>query len=127
MNEAGSAAGDQITNININAGGVLRTNRVRAFAQTGSNAFLNFNGGTLRASGTPAGQPFISQSGNDYISGAFATYIYSGGATIDNAGFNTGSIPAPFLSPAGSGVNTIGLIDGGAGYIGAPGRGARWR
>ena len=91
-----------------------------AFSQTGSNAFLNFNGGTLRASGTPAGQPFISQSGNDYISGAFATYIYSGGATIDNAGFNTGSIPAPFLSPAGSGVNTIGLIDGGAGYIGAP-------
>ena len=119
LNEAGTAAGGQISVLNLNAGGTLRTNRVRIFAETGSNAFVNFNGGTLKASGIPA-QPLISQSGNDYISGSFVTYVYSGGGTIDNGGFNTGTIPTPLTAPTGSGVTSIGVTNGGAGYIGAP-------
>ena len=43
--------------------------------------------------------------------------IFSGGATIDNNGLAI-NITNPLLAPAGSGVTSIALTDGGAGYIG---------
>ena len=101
MNE-GPYANSSNTNvqavINLNSGGILRTNRIRVIATAGYSDYINFNGGILRAADVPVapGPALITQSGNDYISGVFSTFIYSGGGTIDNAGFSF-PIAAPFL------------------------------
>jgi autotransporter-associated beta strand protein len=69
---------------------------------------VNFNGGTLQAA--QANTAFIAVTAAD---------IYSGGATIDNNGFNV-TIGQSLLAPAGNGVNGIASYTPGAGYIAPP-------
>lgn len=71
-------------------------------------ALLNFNGGTLKASGGSA----------TFISGLPAT-VYNNGAVIDDGGFAI-TVPVALQAPTGYGVNTIAVANGGSGYIDSP-------
>ena len=78
--------------------------------------FLNFAGGTLKPSA--ASTTFIPTNFTGVnVYGAYGAY--SGGATIDTAGFAV-TVPAGLRAPAGNGVYTIGVADMGSGYIGEP-------
>jgi autotransporter-associated beta strand protein len=89
--------------LNLN-GGVVQPSGV-----TGGSATVNFNGGTLKASG--ANTNFISV-GN--------AYVYGNGGTIDNAGNNI-TILESLYAPSGSGATATGAsITGGSGYVAPP-------
>jgi uncharacterized repeat protein (TIGR02543 family) len=90
-------------------GGELRTPSIKVAdreAGTNNNAWLTFNGGTLKAIGADNSN-FIQLYG-----GAGNTYVASGGAVIDTNGLNIG-ILANLLNGGGGG----GLIKEGAGTL----------
>ncbi|HEX8911701.1 MAG TPA: autotransporter-associated beta strand repeat-containing protein [Humisphaera sp.] len=93
--------------LNINNGGTVVTNFVRATAA--SPSFLGIDNGTLRA----------NSANTTFVSGLTSATIYAGGATIDSNGFAV-TIPQALVGPTGSGLSSIPLATGGAGYIGAP-------
>ena len=74
----------------------------------GTYGQLNFNGGTLQAVGNVA-NPLRMTSAN----------VYGNGATIDDGGYAV-AIDQPLLAPAGYGVTSIVLSDGGSGYVAPP-------
>ena len=79
-------------------------------------AWLNFRGGTLKASADSAA--FIpSTMTGVYSYGPFGAY--AGGAVIDSAGKNV-TIAEPIQAPGGNGVYAISLSSQGSGYIGEP-------
>jgi len=91
--------------LNLNGGLV----KVPGIEKNGS-AYLNFNGGVLQAKAhNPA---FMPASINEVA-------VYSGNATIDTAGFDI-TVAAPFVAPSGSGVLSVPITDGGAGYMAPP-------
>jgi autotransporter-associated beta strand protein len=106
------------TIINLNSGGILRTQRIRSIQTAGYTPIVNFNGGILKASVDNPAVAFISDNANNNSN--LPVYVYSGGGTIDNSGFSNIPIATPFLAPVGSGVSTIPVATGGSGYIGAP-------
>lgn len=96
--------------VNLLTGGTL-VSRVGITwnANAVSVGHFNFNGGTLKASGSSA----------TYWNGLWtACYIYGGGATIDSQGNNI-TIAQPFLVPTGSGVASI-TGGAGSGYLAPP-------
>lgn len=110
FDRAGDRTMQMVGMVNILTGGTL-ISRV-GFPWGNSNAlsigYVNFNGGTLRASG----------SSTNYWSGWTAGYIYGGGATIDSQG-NSITIGQGLLAPAGSGVNSITGFSG-SGFLSPP-------
>ena len=84
--------------VNLLTGGTLISRVGFSWGSTGDPVvgYVNFNGGTLRASGSSA----------NYWSGWTAGYIYGGGATIDSQG-NSITIGQGLLAPTGSGVTSI--------------------
>jgi autotransporter-associated beta strand protein len=81
-----------------------------------STAFLNFNGGLLKAGGDST--IFLpSNMTGVYVNGPFGAN--AGGAKVDTAGKNI-TFVAPLSAPAGSGVTAISLSTQGSGYIGEP-------
>ena len=90
-------------------GGTLTTGYVAG--GTGGTEYLNFNGGTLRASQN-------ATVGNGYVAGLTGTYVYGGGGTLDTNGFDI-VVAQPLLAPTGDGVASIG-VSGGAGYVAPP-------
>jgi autotransporter-associated beta strand protein len=103
-NAIGFVNGTGIVNL---LGGVANVSAING-AWTGDKGQVNFNGGTLRASG-----------GNATFLAVTAAHIYSGGATIDNNGYAI-TIGQPLLAPTGNGVHGIASFTGGAGYIAPP-------
>jgi len=99
----GNALGSGTVNL---LGGVTTVNLVSK--NTGSGT-LNFNGGTLRA----------NVASGSLVGGLDGAYIYSGGATIDDGGLSV-TIPQALLAPAGYGVVSIPVSNGGSGYIDTP-------
>ncbi len=98
--------------VNICAGSLT----LNAFQNTAGTAWLNFNGGTLRAA--TASTAFIPGTLTRVtVNGQFGSY--AGGATIDTAGKNV-TVAAPLQAPAGNGVASIVLATQGSGYIGEP-------
>ncbi|HXT12522.1 MAG TPA: FN3 associated domain-containing protein [Candidatus Angelobacter sp.] len=96
--------------MNLDSYGSLAIGGVTA-VNAGPVSLLNFNGGALRAT---VDNPNFMTSGN--VHGVF---IYPGGATINDGGFSiVDSIP--LQSPAGYGVSSIAIANGGSGYVGAP-------
>lgn len=91
-------------------GGSLATGSVTKGTGTGVYTF-NFNGGTLRS--TAASATFFASLANTNA------YVYNGGAVIDDGGFAI-TIAQPLLAPSGSGVSSIAVTSGGAGYIDTP-------
>ena len=70
---------------------------------------VNFNGGTLQATGSNA----------TFLQGLTKAYVYSGGGTIDTQS-NTVTIVQSLLAPTGNGVTAVAVNSGGAGYQSAP-------
>ena len=102
--EIGFLGGTGILNL---IGGVTTVSAVNG-AWAGSQGDLNFNGGTLQASG--ATSAFIA---------VLNAYVYGNGATIDNAN-NLITVTQPLLAPTGNGVNGVASCTPGAGYIAPP-------
>lgn len=96
--------------INLLRGGTLinRSGFNWGASNPASAGYVNFNGGTLRASG----------SSTNYWSGWTAARIFSGGATIDSQE-NDISIDQALLAPVGNGVVSI-SGGGGSGYLFPP-------
>ena len=94
-------------------GGTLAVNSV-ATGGTAASAFVNFNGGTLRAAQNGATLINLATVGSQNN-----VFIYSGGATIDTNG-NSVSIANSLNAPTGNGLSSIALTGSGAGYIGEP-------
>jgi autotransporter-associated beta strand protein len=88
-------------------GGTVTANSVGVAGTSTSQ--LNFNGGTLMAAtGTTT-----------FLQGLTASYVYSGGALIDDGG-NAITIAQPLLAPTGYGVSAIAVTNGGSGYLDTP-------
>jgi fibronectin-binding autotransporter adhesin len=96
--------------VNVATGGTLISRAGIGWGNSGSGTVghLNFNGGTLQASGASA----------NYFSNWTACYFYGGGATIDSQGNNI-AIVQPFLVPSGNGVTAI-TGGSGSGYLAPP-------
>ena len=95
-------------------GGILAVNSISA-GQTTAVGYVNFNGGTLQALQDGAALINLTTA----PAAANNVFIYSGGATIDSGGNNV-TIASALNAPTASGVTSIALTDGGAGYIGEP-------
>jgi autotransporter-associated beta strand protein len=92
-------------------GGMLTANTFSKGNRAGSLAYVNFDGGTFRA----------SQAGNLFGTGANTldgVYVYPGGATFDSTNLAI-TANASLLAPAGNGVSSITVTPRG-GYIGPP-------
>ena len=92
-------------------GGTLATNEVYVpNAGTNNSYVMNFNGGTLKATG-----------GGTLLTGLTSAYVQTSGGTINNNG-NSVTVAQSLLAPSGSGVTTSGLSIGGSnsGYIDTP-------
>jgi autotransporter-associated beta strand protein len=93
-------------------GGTLSTGSVtRGNAAPTAVYLFNFNGGTLKATANNAS--FFNSLANT------TTYVYNGGGTIDDGGFNV-TIAQPISRPTGNGVSAIGLVPTGGGFIDTP-------
>lgn len=109
----GGTTSTSILNIN---GGVLTTNAFAINSANFAGAFVNFNGGTLRANidsaaFLPAGLTAA------YVNGAFGSF--NGGAVFDTNGRNI-AVAAALIAPTGNGVSGLTLSSAGTGYTGAP-------
>ena len=102
VNQAGGAG-----MVNLGPGGTIVTPAVDQGA-TGTGGF-NFNGGTLRASG----------SNTTFLQGITAACVNGGGAVIDDGG-NAITINQNLLAPAANGVTGFTLTNPGSGYIAPP-------
>ena len=101
------SAGNALSAINLNAGTMV-ARRIYA-ASTATPTFLNFNGGTLRAS-----------ADGILLDGSItAATLYDGGAVIDTS-TNLVIVQQPLLAPTDCGVSAIALASPGASYIGPP-------
>jgi autotransporter-associated beta strand protein len=89
-------------------GGTLIANQVTKPNATATGR-LNFNGGTLMA----------AAGSTTFMQGLTATYVYSGGAFLDDGG-NAITIAQPLLAPTGYGVSSIAVTNGGSGYLDTP-------
>lgn len=86
-------------------GGTVTTTSASKGSGSGT---LNFNGGTLKASGDNAN--FLAVDN---------VYAYSGGAKIDDGGHAV-TIAQPLIAPTGGGVSAAGFTVGGSGFIDTP-------
>lgn len=110
--------------VNLNAGTLL-TNSVNYdtnVASANASSYINFSGGTLKASSSsavflPAFTPSGTGVNRVFVNGAFGTF--SGGAVIDTNGFDD-TVGADLIAPTGNGVTSLSLDNAGSGYIGAP-------
>lgn len=114
LNEGGSfnALGNagNYTTLNMNGGLLQTVGFTNGPLANNPNVFINFNGGTIMA-GISDNQEFITNLGG--------VYVYGGGATIHDNGQAIG-LGQGLLSPGGSGVSSIPISSGGAGYISPP-------
>ena len=111
------------------SGGLVVEGQNIITGQNGSAGIVNLNGGTTRTNGiTNSGTGFINFNGGILQAGvANATFlaatsanVYSGGAKIDSNGFDV-TIGQVLKSTGGTtGVTTIPVNTGGAGYIAPP-------
>jgi autotransporter-associated beta strand protein len=101
MNRSGLASNLGVLNLD---GGLIQANAV-----TTANSWLNFNGGTLRASAASAA----------FVTGLGRATVYNGGAVFDDNSYAI-TIGQPLLAPTGYGVSGISLSSGGSGYIMPP-------
>jgi autotransporter-associated beta strand protein len=102
--------GGALNVMNLGSNGALAIGGVTAVSAA-PTALLNFNGGTLQAT---IDNPNFLTSGT--VDGVF---IYPGGATINDGGFNIVD-SVPLQSPTGYGVSSIAVSSGGSGYVGPP-------
>jgi autotransporter-associated beta strand protein len=103
----GRAASD-VGILNLNGGSYATKQIVKGASGVG---MVNFNGGILKAA--------ASATAGTFFTGLTSATVFSGGATVDTNGQNL-TIGQSLSAPAGSGVATIAVANGGIGYVGAP-------
>jgi|GEM_PF-1814313 len=110
FNHAGTRTFNMVGMVNLLSGGTLisRVGLQWGSLDPASIGYVNFNGGTLRASG----------SGPAYWSGWSGAYVFGGGAVIDSQGYSIG-IGQALLAPTGGGVTSI-TGGSGSGYVSPP-------
>jgi autotransporter-associated beta strand protein len=108
INNSGLIIGKEASSVGtVNLlGGTVAAQKV--FKGTGSG-YLNFNGGTLKA----------TAASTTFMEGLNSAYVYSGGAKIDDGGYAI-TIAQPLLAATGSGVSATGVTVSGGGYIDTP-------
>jgi autotransporter-associated beta strand protein len=106
---SGSQANQGTGMVNLNPGGTLVDKTAFLWGNTSilSIGYINFNGGTLRASG----------SSTTYLQGWTAAYVHSGGAMIDSSN-NSITIAQPLLVSSGNGVTSV--TASGSGFVTPP-------
>ena len=105
--EMAKLGSNSLSAVNLNAGRMIAP-RIYATADT-TPTFLNFNGGTLKAS-----------AGGTLLNGSlWATTLYDGGGIIDTD-TNSVIIKQSLLAPVGYGVSDVTLAAPGSGYMGPP-------
>ncbi|MDB6079784.1 MAG: hypothetical protein JWO82_3531, partial [Akkermansiaceae bacterium] len=98
------------SDVNLLTGGTIASTLIYQNSTLGGEqGRFNFNGGTLK--------PKVSR--DDFMQNIDRAYIYPGGAVIDSNGFNVG-IHQGFQDPAGLGVASIPVVNGGSGYLAPP-------
>lgn len=102
----GQGAGD-VGILNLNGG----TYAPKQIVKGNGTAFVNFDGGTLK--------PAASATSASFFTGVTGATVYAGGLTVDTSG-QALTIGQALLAPAGTGVKTISVANGGSGYISAP-------
>ena len=105
LSNGGTSSTFGIVNLN---GGIVRPNSI-ASANSAGNSIVNFNGGTLQA----------NIDNTTFMAGLTSANIYSGGATIDTNSKSI-TIGQVLQGASGSGVSSIAVTGGGAGYLAAP-------
>ncbi len=101
-------AGAAVGTLNLNPGGTLRVPGVDHWG--GNFSYLNLNGGTV--------QPKVSNGA--FMSGNLTeATVYSGNAVFDTAGQDV-TVAQSLVAATGSGVQSIAVTDGGAGYLTPP-------
>ena len=105
--------GIAMATVNLCAG-LLTANRIYR-AKAGDFVWVNFRGGTFKAS--VAGTPLDANLAAVTLFGASGGF--AGGAVIDTDG-KAVTVSAPLAAPAGNGVADIALAAGGSGYLGEP-------
>jgi len=110
FNHAGDRSLLLVGNVNILTGGTLisRVGIQWGASNPSSLGYVNFNGGTLRASG----------SSSDYWSGWSGAFVFGSGAVIDSQA-NSITIGQALLAPTGSGVTSI-TGGSGSGFLSPP-------
>jgi fibronectin-binding autotransporter adhesin len=103
-NEIGFLNGTGIVNLN---GGVATVSVING-GWGPARGQVNFNGGTLRAAAATGNLLSVTEAD-----------VFSGGAIIDDNGAAV-TVSQPLLAPAGYGVSSVSLSDGGSGYIAPP-------
>jgi autotransporter-associated beta strand protein len=95
--------------VNLNPGGTLVEKTAFTWGNSAltSIGYINFNGGTLRASGSSA----------TYLQGWTAAYVHGGGAIIDSSN-NSITIAQPLLVSSGNGVTSV--TASGSGFVTPP-------
>jgi autotransporter-associated beta strand protein len=96
--------GNGVVNLN---GGTITTPAVTR--GTGATGIFNFNGGVLRP----------TASNTAFFTGLTAANVFQAGANFDTNGQNI-TVAQPLLAPAGSGVSSVVVDNGGSGYIYPP-------
>lgn len=113
---------DSTAILNLNSGGTIQSAVTNAIYTSPGAAVgtgvrnVNFNGGTLRHTGTNS----VIQVGT---SDKYSVYVLGGGATFDVVNSTGGgTVAQPLLAPSGDGVSgtTYAIANGGSGYLGAP-------
>lgn len=105
LNRGPNAA--NVCSLNLN-GGTFQTLGLNSTYTV--SAAVNFNGGTLMAG---------SAANANFMTGLGGAYVYGGGATINDNGQSI-TIAQQLLAPAGSGITSISIATGGAGYVMPP-------
>lgn len=108
------------------------TGGIRLGHVAGGIGVLNLNGGTVTSTGIAksaaagiaslyldGGIVKASASNGTYLQGLDRSVVGPGGAVFDTNGFNI-TVGQTLTAPSGSGVTSIDVADGGAGYIGQP-------
>jgi fibronectin-binding autotransporter adhesin len=98
-----NATGSGVLNL---LGGTVTTPAVTKGAGTGT---INFNGGTLKATGNNAA----------FMTGLTSAYVRGSGSSIHNNGFAV-TVGQALLAPTGNGVSATGLTVSGSGFIATP-------
>ena len=101
-------AGIAVGTLNLNNGGTLRVPGVDHWG--GTSSYLNLNGGTVVAK--------VSNS-SFMIGNLTEVAVYAGNAVFDTAGNNV-TVAQNLIGATGSGVQSIAVTDGGAGYLTPP-------
>ncbi len=92
--------------VNLN-GGTVTTPAIAGGVGPG---YVNFSGGTLKA----------SKANASFMTGVTAAYVYGGGAVIDDGGYAI-TLGQPLLTPTpGNGVSLAGMTFSGSGFVAPP-------